>query len=506
MARAMDRREFLKRGGAAAAGLFAGRPFRSGRPRPGRRPNVLMFAVDDLRPELGCYGVEGIKTPNIDALASRGVAFSRAYCQQSICNPARACLLTGLRPDTLGVGDNDIPFRRRAPNLVTLPQLFKGAGYHCVEVGKIFHGTLPDPRSWSRPDPEIPVREAYMDAATRARQEGREATARRQGRPEGWISAYLRGPATEAFDAPDNAYWDGAVADAAIGLLSQLKDEAPFFLGVGFTKPHLPFIAPKRYWDLYKREGIPPAANPFLPHGAPAFAMNGLSELAAHEDFVQVPNPAEGRLDEAQARLLKHGYWACVSFMDAQVGRVLTALDRFGLGEDTIVVFWGDQGWKLGEHGGWGKQTNYEVDTRVPLIVSAPGRGKAGAASPALVEFADVYPTLSELAGLTPPPGLEGTSFVPLLGEPGRPWKSAAFSQYARGFTYRFMGRAMRTDRYRYIEWRDVIDGTLVATELYDHASDPQENENVAGGPERRDLVRDLGAQLAAGWAGARPR
>jgi len=502
----MDRRTFIKLTGAAAAGWIpSGLRFSSPGPEA-RRPNVLFIGADDMRPELGCYGSDLVKSPNIDQLARQGLVFTHAYCQEAMCNPARSSLLTGMRPDSLRLFDLETHFRKIHPDLITLPQLFKNSGYESVGIGKIFHGTLPDPISWSRPEPEVPVPYHYLSSETRARQREREAAARRHGYSEAWIDAYLRGPATEACDAADNQYWDGAAADVAVLTLAELRAKQPFFLAIGFSKPHLPFVAPKRYWDLYKREDIPLAKNNFLPKGAPLFAINNLTELACYEDLVQIPNPAEGSLSEAQARLLKHGYYACISYVDAQIGRVLDALDRLGLRENTIVVLWSDHGWKLGEHGSWGKQTNYEIDNRCVLIISTPGQRQRGESVAALVEQVDLFPTLCELAGLELPASLEGTSMVPLFQNPSRPWKTAAFGQFARGFTYRFMGRSMQTDRYRYVEWHDWVDGRLVAAELYDHETDPLENVNIADAPGREELVRQLSRQLRAGWRAARPR
>jgi iduronate 2-sulfatase len=506
MMRSLQRREFIKLAGTAtAAGLLGRMPHLSGSPPD--RFNVLYISVDDLRPELGCMGIGLIKTPSIDRLAQRGLIFSRAYCQMAMCNPGRSSLLTGMRPDTIRVWDQETHFRRTFANIVTFPQLFKNNGYRTIAAGKIFHNSLPDPPSWSQTETLIPPTYTYMSSETRTRQRRRRAAARAIGRSDGWIDAYLRGPATECYEAPDNAYEDGAIADAAISLLADLqKFEEPFFLGVGFINPHLPFVAPKKYWDLYKREDIPLAPDNFLPKNAPRFAINNLTELACHEDFVQVPNPTEGRLADEQARLLKHGYWACVSFVDAQIGRLLETLDQLGLRDKTIVVLCGDSGYKLGEHGSWGKLTNYEIDVRTPLIISAPGQEHPGATTGALVEFVDVFPTIAQLAGLAAPPNLEGISLAPLFSDPRRPWKSAAFHQFPRGFTNRFMGRGIRTDQYHYIEWRDWYDDDLVAAELYDHASDPGEDTNVAGQAAYRDVLRQVEAQLKAGWRAALPR
>ena len=291
----LKRRDFLKLGGAAAAsGFLPNRLFRSPSPVDHRPPNILFIIVDDLRPELGCFGSDFVKTPHIDRMAERGLVFNRAYCQQAVCNPSRASLLTGLRPDTLMIWNNEASFRKFNPAVKTIPQYFSRSGYKSIKVGKIFHNNRPDPDSWSEPESPIPINQVYRSKEIRDRQRYRHAAARRIGRTQKWIEAYIRGPAVECFDASDHHYWDGAAADAAIAALWKYRDKGPFFLAVGFMKPHLPYVAPKRYWDLYRREEIPLASNPFLPEGAPQFAMNYLSELASYENFVQVPNPAEG--------------------------------------------------------------------------------------------------------------------------------------------------------------------------------------------------------------------
>lgn len=455
------------------------------------KPNVLFIAVDDLRTELGCYGIKGIQSPNLDRLAARGTVFDRAYCQQAVCAPSRTSLLTGCRPDTTKVYDLETHFRKNLPGVVTLPQYFKNHGYFTRNVGKIFHGGLDDPESWSEP-PAKANRPIYQLP------ESRELVARKTAAAKGKAFATasarynaMTGPPYECAAVPDNAYSDGAIADAAIEMLRQAKDQ-PFFLAVGFLKPHLPFVAPKQYWDLYRRADIPMAPNPFPPKNAPKFALPDWGELRAYEDI-----PRLGSLTEEQARTLKHGYYACVSYIDAQLGRVLAELDRLGLRERTVIVVWGDHGWKLGEHGAWCKHTNFENDTRAPLICSAPGQKAAGRHSPALVEFVDIYPSLCALAGLPLPAHLEGTSFAPLLDAPDQPWKPAAFSQYPRG--RQVMGYSMRTDRYRLTRWLKP-DGTELARELYDHQADPQENENVAERLENKALVEQLSQQLQAGW------
>jgi arylsulfatase A-like enzyme len=273
--------------------------------------------------------------------------------------------------------------------------------------------------------------------------------------------------------------------------MQEIKDR-PFFLAVGFIKPHLPFVAPKKYWDLYRPDDIPMAPNPFPPKDAPPQALTNWGELRAYSDI-----PDTGPMTDQQKRTLKHGYYACVSYVDAQIGRLLDEIERLQLRDRTIIILWGDHGWKLGEHDSWCKHTNFENDTRAPLICSAPGQEAKGSMTQALVEFVDIYPSLCELARLPLPAHLEGSSFAPLLDKPDEPWKQAAFSQYPRG--RRVMGYSMRTDRYRFTRWLRP-DGTAVATELYDHATDPQENVNLAGLSQNGELVERLTEQLKAGW------
>jgi iduronate 2-sulfatase len=461
----------------------------------GRRRNVLFIAVDDLRNELGCYGVQGIRSPNIDQLAARGTTFDRAYCQQAVCSPSRSSLLTGCRPDTTKVYDLVTHFRKSLPDVVTLPQYFKNHGYFTRSVGKIYHPGFDDKPSWSEPAPRVnrPTYALEENKALVARKTA--AAAGKQFAAPSARSNAMKGPAYECADVPDNTYSDGAIADAAIEMLREAKDK-PFFLAVGFLKPHLPFVAPKKYWDLYRRDGIPMAPNPFPPQDAPRIALSNWGELRAYEDIPQV-----GPLTDEQAQTLKHGYYACVSYMDAQLGRVLAELDRLGLREQTVIVLWGDHGWKLGEHGEWCKHTNFENDTHAPLICCAPGQKAAGRHSPALVEFVDIYPSLCELAGLPLPSHLEGTSFAPLLDAPQRSWKKAAFSQYPRGGGV--MGYSMRTDRYRLTRWLNRNEAE-VARELYDHQKDPQENVNIADRPENREVVEELTKQMQAGWRAVR--
>ena len=452
--------------------------------------NVLFIAVDDLRPELGCYGEQEVLSPNIDRLAATGTVFDRAYCQQAVCSPSRTSLLTGLRPDSTRVYDLTTHFRKNVPDVITLPQHFRNNGYFTQSVGKIYHGGLDDSASWSEPSPRA-GRPMY------ALKENSELVARKRAATVGKKFATpsarynaMAGPYYECADVPDNAYSDGAIADAALQMLQKAKDR-PFFLAVGFLKPHLPFIAPKKYWDLYQRDEISTATNPFPPQDAPSLALTNWGELRAYDGI-----PSRGVLAEEQIRTLKHGYYACVSYMDAQVGRVLKELDRLGLRDQTVIVLWGDHGWKLGEHGSWCKHTNFEDDAHAPLICSAPHQKSPNSHTRALVEFVDIYPTLCDLVGIESPDHVEGTSFAPLLDQPARAGKSAAFSQYPRG---RVMGYSMRTDRYRFTRWLGA-DDHQVACELYDHQNDPQENVNIADDPQCASLVAELTSQQQAGW------
>lgn len=468
---------------------------------PREKWNVLFIAVDDLRPEFGAYGQAHIHSPNLDRLARRGVTFQRAYCQQAVCSPSRSSLLTGTRPDTTRVWDLETHFRKALPDVVTLPQLFKQHGYYVQGMGKLYHGGFDDPPSWSTPwtSPKgghgtygLPENQAIVKAKVEA---SKSAPKKKGG---GKVRNY--GPAFESADVPDNSFHDGALADLAIAALQErARHEQPFWLGVGFIRPHLPFVAPKKYWDLYDPARIALAPNPFPPRNAPAYAVLPGGELRSYHGIPTGPIPDD------LARQLKHGYYAAISYMDAQLGRVLDELERLQLADKTIIVLWGDHGWKLGEHGGWCKHSNVENDTNAPLIISVPGLNSAGQGSQALAEFVDIYPTLAELCGLPRPQHLEGTSLVPVLRDPSATVKAAAFSQYPRANQgQQLMGYSMRTDRYRFTRWVHRNDHSQVdAMELYDHLSDPQENTNVANDPANRELVDRLTAQLLAGWKAA---
>jgi len=485
-----------------------------------QRPNVLFIVVDDLRPELGCYGKTYIKSPNIDRIAAQGMVFDNAYVQEAVCSPTRSSLLTGTRPDTTKVWDLKTHFRKALPDVVTLPQNFKNNGYFVQGMGKVFHGGFNDPQSWSVPwvNPKAqvyalpenlelnnhkPAGEPDGDGASKQAVVGeKEPYAAGEIAPQ---RLNTRGPAFECADVPDNYYTDGKVTDLAIKALQEAAEKKePFFLAVGFVKPHLPFVAPKKYWDLYDPGTIQLAPNPFKPKDAPDYAILPGDELRLYHGIPR------GHLPDDLARQLKHAYYASVSYTDAQVGKLLDELKSLHLEKDTIVILWGDHGWKLGEHDAWAKHSNVENDVNAPLIVSVPGMSNQGSHSPALVEFVDVYPSLSELAGIPLPPHLEGSSFKPLLDNPARPWKTAAFSQYPRSHEAThgpdLMGYSMRTDHHRFTVWVNQEDHSKIdAVELYDHRTDPQENVNVAKDPANAELVKKLMDQWKGGWQLAKP-
>jgi len=466
------------------------------------RPNVLFIAVDDLRPELGCYGNTVVKSPNIDRLAARGIVFTRAYCQQAVCSPSRTALLTGLRPDTTRVWDLDTHFRAARPDCVTLPQHFKAHGYHCAALGKIYHGGFEDGRSWSEPhwyptgravdtDPVDWTKQVVTRHGAGVEEYARPAPAVPAAARERRGKSPKKGPAFEVSPKADDELPDGATAAEAVRRLRELeRRDEPFFLAVGFLKPHLPFVAPRRYWDLYDPDAIPAPRTDRLPAGAPAFAGHRNAELHNYPGV-----PAEEPIPADVARTLRHGYYACVSYTDAQIGRLLDALDAEGLADDTIIVLWGDHGWQLGDHGLWHKHTNFELATRAPLLVSVPKGATAGRSCAAPVEFVDVYPTLADLCGLPLPPGLEGASLKPFLADPAAPAAKVAISQYPRGAgdgAGPVMGYSIRDERWRLTLWRERHGTRIVATELYDEANDPAETVSLHDRPEHRPVIESL--------------
>lgn len=463
-----------------------------------QRPNVLFLMVDDLKPLLGCYGDPMAKTPHMDALAARGTLFARATCQVSLCAPSRASIFTGLRPDTLGCYSNLDQFRKTCPEVETLQRAFHRSGYSTVSIGKIYDARNSDPGGW---DEEImPSSEEKIYALEENERLFHENEERYKKASAGErLRLWRVGPAYEAAPVDESHYKDGLVAAKAVEILRRIKDK-PFFLGVGFSKPHLPFACPKTYWDLHDRNRLPMASNTQPPDNGVPMALHDGFELRQFEGI-----PHRGELDEALARTLVHGYYACASFADAMIGRVLEELDALGLKGNTLVVLMGDNGWHLGDKGIWSKFTDYQEATRVPLIVVDPRR-PGGKRVNGLVELIDIYPSLCDLAGIKVPEGLEGTSFTPLLDHPSREWKKAAFSEVGRGAAWKeFIGTSMRTERYNYIEWRHREDGTLHGRELYDLEDDPGEMINLASNPEKQPLLDRLAQEMKAGWRGALP-
>ncbi|MDZ4289267.1 MAG: sulfatase, partial [Prosthecobacter sp.] len=382
----------------------------------------------------------------------------------------------------------------------TLPQHFKNNGYTSISLGKIFHHSErepgDDPQSWSEPAwyHGTPYRSWFT-------KESLDYVAKLKALPKKEQPRLMRGPPFEAANEPDDSYPDAQTAVKTIETLQRLKAaKKPFFLGVGFVKPHLPYTCPQKYWDLYPAETIQLAANAFRPKGAPEPAFDDPYELRSYGTV-----PAKGEFMREMELNLIRGYRACTSFTDAQVGRVLDELDRLGLRENTIVVLWGDHGYHLGENGHWTKMTTFELGARVPLIVSRPKQATAGQRTRALVELVDLYPSLAQLCGLALPENLEGTSFAPLLEKPGQPWKTAAFSQYLRRGKEGFMGRSIRTDRWRYTEWTSAK-GESGGGELYDEQNDPRENVNVASEPANQATVAEMAALLKAGWRAHVPK
>lgn len=447
--------------------------------------NVLFIAVDDLRPEINASGSKLIKTPNLDRIAARGTTFDRAYCQQAVCSPSRSSLMTGRRPDATRVWDLETHFRTALPDAVTVAQHFKNHGYHTMSMGKIFHGGFDDPKSWSVPS-QYPKSPQYASEAA-LKMQSDPANIDKKGR--------ARGPAVEDADVPDDTYADGKIARLAVKTLGELKQSSkPFFLAVGMAKPHLPFVAPKKYWDLYDPKEIYVPAFQKLPAGAPGFVGHNNSELRSYGDI-----PNNGEIGDDLARRLRHGYYAATSYMDAQVGLVLDALEKEGLSQNTVIVLWGDHGWQLGEHGLWHKHTNFELSARAPLLISMPGQKSIGRKSASLAEFIDIYPTLADICGLPKPKEIDGVSLKPILDDASAQVRPVAISQYPRNDAGKsLMGYSIRDDRWRLTLWRDRKDNTIHATELYDEANDPHETINVAAKAENAEVIARLTKFLPA--------
>ncbi|MCL5245655.1 sulfatase [Cellulophaga sp. 20_2_10] len=513
-----------------------------------KKPNILFISVDDLRPELGCYGSNIAITPNIDKLASQGLLFNNAYCQQAICGPSRASLLTGIRPETSGIYHNYIKFRDVNPDVITLPQQFKNNGYETVYCGKIFHhGDLDDDLSWSR-QPAIDS----MLAKNIKRPGGFALAENNENKKEqrakmiakyGEVAKYglAMGPAYENADVADNEYLDGYNTELAIATIKEMNanSDKPFFIGLGFNKPHLNWTSPKKYWDLYSADKIKLALEKEGPQGGAEMGLHASFELRTRYGI-----PKEGEIDTTLSISLKRAYLACVSYVDAQIGKIIDELEKEGLRDNTIIILWSDHGYHLGDMGIWGKATNYEIATRVPLVIWTPNMPKKsrGKKTNALVELVDIYPTLCNYANIPVPDYVEGQNFKPLVENPSKKWKTAAFSQFPTPalrewgayplrpamretffgplikdvedriihqqknnwnrelFENTLMGYAMRTKQYRLIVWKDRNEPKKnpLFIELYNHKLDPSETINIAS--TKPKLVKKLMLQFNRGW------
>ncbi|MDG1897404.1 MAG: sulfatase [Fuerstiella sp.] len=476
------------------------------------RPNFLMIAVDDLRPMLGCYGHPGIRTPNIDRLAERGFVFERAYCQYAKCGTSRLSLMTGLRPDTIGVFSNNekdvAAFRKRRSDAPSIAAWMKQHGYHTQSFGKIFHDGWDNAADWSVPSSPGRPREMW------------EIVDHADPTQPTLIAERLDCPLMQSPDVADDHLFAGRMTTDVIASLNRLPQDRSAFLAVGYRRPHLPFIAPKKYFDLYQPDkswlapgAIPGDDQPIMawynsdgyvgsarrvgltmpnpPNRQQAMAWNGYEMRS----YVGVPN--QGPIDVATQLRLLQAYAACVSYADAQIGRLLDAVDHSEQFKDATIILWSDHGWHLGEKTAWGKMSNYEIATRVPLIMAgpdiSPGRTQA------ISELVDLYPTICQLAGVQPPGQLQGESLVNVLQHPRQNSDAIAFSQYSR-FNGKYMGRAIRTDRYRFVAWKNVKTQQIVERELYDHQTDPHETRNMAAVAENAELVRQLEHQLNTSW------
>ena len=502
------------------------------------KPNVLFIAVDDLKPLLGCYGVVDIKTPNIDRLAKMGTVFLSNYCQQSVCGPTRASIMTGMRPDYTKVYDLKTQMRDVNPDIVTIPQYFANNGYATSGIGKIFHPTCVDKQN-DKPSWTIPYLEAeknkyapgfskpvlvggYQLPETKVlvdkyMQEGK-AKGLKDADLKNYVMKFIK-PSTECIEVPDNAYEDGANAIRAKEEMIELsKGSQPFFMAVGFHRPHLPFIAPKKYWDLYQRANMKIATFQKPVKNGVAMAYHNASELTAYTDITPLTSFSDlkdigATLSVEKQKELIHGYYAAVSYTDAQVGLLLKAIDSLGLSKNTIIVLWGDHGWHLGDHNLWCKHTNFEQATHAPLIISAPGI--AASKTTASTEFVDVFPTLAALAGLPVPSNLHGKSQVSVMKNPTTSVKDYSVSQYPRSGLFseterlgyadaKVMGYSIRTKQYRYTIWmkdyyrsNQPFNQTLVAgEELYDYKKDPNETVNVVADKMYKSISKEMNSKM----------
>lgn len=479
------------------------------------KKNVLFIAVDDLKPLLSCYGDKLAQTPTIDKLAKRGSVFTSAYCQQAISGPSRASLLTGMCPDNTQVWDLKTPIRSVNPNVVTLPQHFKNNGYQTIGIGKIYDPRSVDKQldkqSWSQaylnsddylnPKYGKPILSQYQSNETKKefRKYRQEAIDKgKKGREiNNYASSHIK-PSVECINIPDDAYTDGATAKGAVKFIEGYNANQPFFLAVGFKKPHLPFVAPEKYWKLYDRSQMPLAQFTEKAKNSPDFAYHQSGELNNYTDIPEFSSFSDIKntiIADEKAKELIHGYYAAISYVDTQLGLVIDALEKKGLKDNTIIILWGDHGWHLGDHGLWNKHTNFEQATHAPLIVIDPsGKSKEQTVSQP-VEFLGIYPTLCEMAGIEKPSHLDGTSFYNLMqAKPASKEQTYAVSQYPRNNK---MGYSIRDKQYRYTVWVDWKDKNVdtekrYAVELYDYVNDPLETKNVANDSNYKKIVENM--------------
>ena len=431
------------------------------------QPNVLIFLVDDLRNDLGCYGNTIVKSPNIDKLAKNGVVFNKAYCQQAICAPSRMSILTGMRPENIGIYDIFSPMRKTRKDLISMPQFFKSYGYKTASIGKVYHHSRDDKEVWDvfhEKEKNTYVSKENTDFIENSKSSGKTA----------------KGPAFEKVETSDDAYKDGRAAKHAIETLQKLKNNK-FLMIVGLSKPHLPFNAPKKYWNLYDKNDFKVPSR-VKPKNMYRLALSKWGEL---KNYANIPN--NGDLNDELTKELINGYYACISYVDTQIGKIVNTLEELNLKENTLIVFMSDHGYKLGEYGAWCKHSNMEIDTRVPLIISNGKNLKTNNTKcNALVENIDVFPTIAASCGLTTH-HVDGKSLLPLIDNPKKPWDKAAYSLFPRGKKY--MGCTVTDGHWRYTEWRNSVDQKVLYKELYNHQKSVVANENLSKNPEYKTVV-----------------
>ncbi|MGB0273529.1 MAG: sulfatase [Opitutales bacterium] len=455
------------------------------------KPNVLFIAVDDLVPTLGCYGDERVISPNIDKLAGQGTTFLRAQCQWPVCGPSRASIMSGLRPETTGVMNLKTKWRISNPGIVSLPEHLKQHGYFTTGTGKIYDRRcvdsekIMDKESWSEPYTTSPGGYPKGDADNRARDEC----------PEGWNKL-----ASIAYDTEMKNFQDYRIAQHGLKLMRErAAAEQPFFLAVGFKKPHLAFVSPKKYWDMYAHDSI--EVHAFQEHAADSsgFGPPDMNEIRSYYPF---PKEGHDLPVEVQKQLI-HGYLSCVTFIDDLIGSLLNELEALGLKENTIVVLWGDHGFHLGDHGYWGKHSTFEQAARVPLIIVDPRMKKSGQTTVSPAEFTDVFPTLCELTGVPVLDQLQGVSLVPVMNDPEVKVRKGATTLYKSTGKKGALGYSYRTERYRYIEWINRYSKKVVGRDLYDYEKDPFETQSLAKNPKYTTIMQELAEGLyadAEGW------